>query len=107
MPAELSRTWRPAKNILDRITYKDYKYYFSDCLVSIKVLENKNSETYKIEGLAYIVGCRGALQLGGSLLGIPPGYKANKLKESLSYPLGIIRTLVWRKENTLYRWKDH
>ena len=42
----------------------------------------------------YIVGCRGASQLGGSLLGIPPGYKANKLKESLSYPLGIIRTLV-------------
>ena len=28
---------------------------------------------------AYIVGCRGASQLGGSLLGIPPGYKANKL----------------------------
>ena len=27
----------------------------------------------------YIVGCRGASQLGGSLLGIPPGYKANKL----------------------------
>ena len=37
-----------------------------------------------------IVGCRGASQLGGSLLGIPPGYKANKLKESLSYPLGIL-----------------
>ena len=36
-----------------------------------------------------IVGCRGASQLGGSLLGIPPGYKANKLKESLSYPLGL------------------
>ena len=27
----------------------------------------------------YIVGSRGASQLGGSLLGIPPGYKANKL----------------------------
>ena len=27
----------------------------------------------------YIVGCRGASQLGGSLAGIPPGYKANKL----------------------------
>ena len=27
----------------------------------------------------YIVGCQGASQLGGSLLGIPPGYKANKL----------------------------
>ena len=50
----------------------------------------------------YIVGSQGASQLGGSLLGIPPGYKANKLKESLSYPLGIIRTLVWRKENSLY-----
>ena len=31
------------------------------------------------QGLAYIVGSRGASQLGGSLLGIPPGYKANKL----------------------------
>ena len=29
--------------------------------------------------MTYIVGCRGASQLGGSLLGIPPGYKANKL----------------------------
>ena len=28
--------------------------------------------------LGYIVGCRGASQLGGSLLAIPPGYKANK-----------------------------
>ena len=46
------------------------------------------------ESVTYIVGCRGASQLGGSLLGIPPGYKANKLKESLSYTLGIIRTLV-------------
>ena len=27
----------------------------------------------------YIVGCRGASQLRGSLLGIPPGYKADKL----------------------------
>ena len=32
-----------------------------------------------IFGWSYIVGCRGASQLGGSLLGIPPGYKANKL----------------------------
>ena len=29
--------------------------------------------------LGSIVGCRGASQLGGSLRGIPPGYKANKL----------------------------
>ena len=42
----------------------------------------------------YIVGSRGASQLGGSLLGIPLGYKANKLLVSLSYPVGIIRTLV-------------
>ena len=27
----------------------------------------------------YIVGSRGASQLGGYLLGNPPGYKANKL----------------------------
>ena len=46
--------------------------------------------------IVYIVGSRGASQLGGSLLGIPPGYKANKLIVSLSYPLGIIRTLVRR-----------
>ena len=37
------------------------------------VLLHKQS-TYR-----YIVGCRGASQLGGSLLGIPLGYKANKL----------------------------
>ena len=30
----------------------------------------------------------------GSLLGIPLGYKANKLLVSLSYPVDIIRTLV-------------
>ena len=47
---------------------------------------------YDPEKGSYIVGSRGASQLGGSLRGIPPGYKANKL--SLSYPLGIIRTLV-------------
>ena len=29
--------------------------------------------------MEYIVGCRGASQLRGSLAGIPPGYKANKL----------------------------
>ena len=29
--------------------------------------------------LTYIVGSRGASQLGGYLLGTPPGYKANKL----------------------------
>ena len=47
-----------------------------------------------LKSVTYIVCCWGASQLGGSLLGIPPGYKANKLKESLSYPLDIIRTLV-------------
>ena len=30
-----------------------------------------NSPSFGL-GLAYIVGCRGASQLGGSLLGIPP-----------------------------------
>ena len=33
-----------------------------------------------ISSVGYIVGCRGASQLGGSLLGIPTGYNANKLK---------------------------
>ena len=46
------------------------------------------------KGVTYIVGSRGSSQLGGSLLGIPLGYKANKLLVSLSYPVGIIRTLV-------------
>ena len=31
------------------------------------------------ESVVYIVGSRGSSQLGGSLLGIPLGYKANKL----------------------------
>ena len=31
------------------------------------------------ESVTYIVGCRGASQPGGSLVGIPPGFKANKL----------------------------
>ena len=33
----------------------------------------------KSVSLGFIVGCRGASQLGGSLLGIHQGYKANKL----------------------------
>ena len=37
----------------------------------------------------YIVGSRGASQLGN-----PPGYKANKLLVSLSYPLGIITEFI-------------
>ena len=50
----------------------------------------------KEESQIYIVGSRGASQLGDSLLGILPGYKANKLIVSLSYPLGLMRTLVRR-----------
>ena len=38
----------------------------------------KNCFLWEI-GDAYIVGCRGASELGGSLEGIPLGYKANKL----------------------------
>ena len=33
----------------------------------------------KLLNNTFIVGCQGASQLGGSLVGIPPGYKANKL----------------------------
>ena len=29
-------------------------YYYSNCLVLLKLLENKHSKTYKIEGLAFI-----------------------------------------------------
>ena len=43
-------------------------------------------KTLQYGPVAYIVCCQGASQLGGSLLGIPPVYNANKLKESLSYP---------------------
>ena len=40
----------------DRVLFFwDNKYYYSDCLVLLKVLENKHAETYKIEGLAYII----------------------------------------------------
>ena len=38
---------------------------------------NQSEITRIVHG--YIVSCRGATQLEGSLLGIPPGYKANKL----------------------------
>ena len=34
--------------------YEDNSYYYSDYLVLLQVLENKRSETYKIEGLACI-----------------------------------------------------
>ena len=35
-------------------------------------IANRQSGTKKIEGLAFIVGCRGALQLGGPCKGNPP-----------------------------------
>ena len=60
--------------------------------MSFRDLLGKINETRKTQ--VYIVGSRGSSQLGGSLLGIPLGYKANKLLVSLSYPVGIIRTLV-------------
>ena len=42
-------------------------------------LENRSGNRERErEREKYIVGCRGASQLGGSSLGIPPGYKANK-----------------------------
>ena len=51
--------------------YKYFLYYRGDSWKDIFFLFNSS---YK-----YVVGCRGASQLGGSFLGIPPGYKANKL----------------------------
>ena len=52
-------TWGTLKNIINpsctsekETPYEDNKYYFSDCFVLLQVLENKHSETYKIEGLA-------------------------------------------------------
>ena len=56
----------------------------------------------KYEGIAFIVGSRGSSQLGRSLLGIPLGYKTNKLLVSLSYPVGIKEHLFDVKKNTLY-----
>ena len=44
-----------------------------------QVPELENGVIGAKQALKYIVGCRGASQLGGSLLWIPPGYKANKL----------------------------
>ena len=37
-----------------------------------------NTDLFISMQAVYIVSCRGASQVGGSLLGIPPGYKANK-----------------------------
>ena len=45
----------------------------------------------------YIVGCRGASQLGGSLLWIPPGYKVNKLYCRVSQP-GVLEPQGVRKK---------
>ena len=51
-------------------------------IVAIKyVLKSLKKKKWRsINAHIYIVGCQGASQLGGSLLGISPGYKANKLK---------------------------
>ena len=57
--------WRKSKTIfipkLGRKDYSDPRWFSPISLV------------------VYIVGSRGASQLGGYLLGTPPGYKANKL----------------------------
>ena len=64
--------------LLSTVTFLNEKTTCCYNLVTIMVMK------------ACIVGSRGASQLGGSLLGIPPGYKANKLIVLLSYPLGKI-----------------
>ena len=38
--------------------YKDNKFYYSDCVVLLQAVENKHSETYKIEGLANMCEAR-------------------------------------------------
>ena len=48
-----------------------------DPLLRLKKRLANSKARFSIHGC--IVGSRGASQLGGSLLGIPPGYKANKL----------------------------
>ena len=63
----------PIKNLLKLINMLLHLKH--DCLrPGSRLLEDMN-----IYYVGYIVGCRGASQLGGSLLGIPLGYKANKL----------------------------
>ena len=53
----------------------DIQLAFMYCGLNIKPAFKHNQPTIVV----YIVGSRGASQLGGSLLGIPLGYKANKL----------------------------
>ena len=58
-------------------------YWLELLLISFPAKVN-NSEIKRVTEMdkkiyIYIVSCRGASQLGGSLSGIPPGYKANKL----------------------------
>ena len=54
--------------------------YQITCLFMSKLFVLESGLLFQVSYLAtYIVGSRGASQLGGSLLGIPLGYKANKL----------------------------
>ena len=39
---------------LRQLSYAGHKYYYSDCLFLLEVLENKHSEIYKIEALAFM-----------------------------------------------------
>ena len=60
---------------------KTTTFFFLFFHVVWKIRKSCNREKYK---MPQKVGCRGASQLGGSLLGIPPGYKANKLSLRLA-----------------------
>ena len=48
----LTLYFNPSCTSKEETPYEDNKYYYSDYFVLLKVLENKHSETYKIEGLA-------------------------------------------------------
>ena len=68
--------------LADVIRKSEYSHLLPDDLekfVSTYFMEYQISMISYGKLVTYIVGCRGASQLGGSLIGIPPGYKANKL----------------------------
>ena len=53
--------------------------YFSNKVLSLTLVDLPGMTKVCLQKRTYIVGSRGASQLGGYLLGNPPGYKANKL----------------------------
>ena len=74
-PCTFESPWINHKTMLSR-------EYIKIILTNAKGADFLSFHNYKVKHfvkVVYIVGSRGASQLGGSLLGIPLGYKSNKL----------------------------